>query len=125
MRINWQLADAIGLREAINNLIDNGVKFSKPDTPVEVRLSTAKNPNWVEIFVTDYGIGIEEKDMSILFRRFSRIRNEDTNDIPGNGLGLYVANNIILNHHGEIQVESQPNSGSTFKVLLPVERTIQ
>ena len=118
-------ADAVGLREAINNLIDNGVKFSKPDTPVEVKLIAAKNPYWIEILVTDYGIGIEEKDTSILFRRFSRIQSEDTSDIPGNGLGLYIANNIIINHHGEIQVDSQPNSGSTFKVLLPVENSAQ
>ena len=119
------IADAVGLREAINKLIDNGVKFSKPDTQVEIRLLSDKNPNWIEILVSDHGIGIEEKDTSILFRRFSRIRSEETSDIPGNGLGLYIANNIILNHHGEIQVESQPNSGSTFKVILPVERSIQ
>jgi signal transduction histidine kinase len=114
-------ADAIGLREAINNLIDNGVKFSPNNTPVEVQLAADKNPNWVEISITDHGIGIEEKDKPILFRRFSRIHNEKTSDIPGNGLGLYIANNIIMNHQGEIQVDSKPDSGSTFTVLLPVE----
>jgi len=118
------VADAIGIREAINKLLDNGVKFSKPNTQVEVRLISAKNPNWIEILVTDFGIGIEDKDTSILFRRFSRIRSEDTNEIPGNGLGLYIANNIILNHQGEIKVYSQPNTGSTFRVILPLERSI-
>ena len=116
-------ADAIGLREAINNLIDNGVKFSQNDTPVEVQLTADKNPNWVEISIIDHGIGIEEKDKPILFRRFSRIHNEKTSDIPGNGLGLYIANNIIMNHQGEIEVDSTPDSGSTFTVLLPVENS--
>jgi signal transduction histidine kinase len=118
-------ADAIGLREAINNLVENGVKFSHSNSPVEVRLVSANNPNWIEISVIDHGIGIEEKDNSILFRRFSRIHSEETNAIPGNGLGLYIAHNIIINHQGEIRVESQPKNGSTFKVLLPVERSIQ
>ncbi|MGW8143711.1 MAG: sensor histidine kinase [Anaerolineales bacterium] len=119
------VADPVSLREAINNLIDNSVKFSRSDTPIEVRIKEAKNPYWIEIYVIDQGIGIEEEDTSILFRRFSRIRNAETNDIPGNGLGLYIANNIILNHQGEILVESQPNIGSTFKVVLPVEMAIE
>ena len=73
----------------------------------------------------DIEAGIEEKDASILFRRFSRVHNEDTSNIPGNGLGLYIANNIILNHQGEIVVESQPDVGSTFKVVLPVELSVE
>jgi len=115
------LADAVGLREAINNIIDNGVKFSPSDKPVEIYLNEAKNPNWIEISVIDHGIGIEEKDRPILFRRFSRIHNEKTNDIPGNGLGLYIANNIIMNHRGEIKLDSIPEAGSTFTIQLPVE----
>ena len=114
-------ADAIGLREAFNNLLDNGVKFSPVDQPVEVVLRNAKNPQWIEIAVIDHGIGIDEKDQPRIFRRFSRIQNTNTSDIPGNGLGLYIANNIILNHQGEIKVDSNPNNGSTFTVLLPME----
>ena len=114
-------ADAIGLREAFGNIIDNGVKFSTIEKPVEVELRKAINPQWVEISITDHGIGIDEKDQPILFRRFSRIHNERTSDIPGNGLGLYIANSIIMKHQGEIKVDSTPNSGSTFSVLLPLE----
>ena len=117
------VADAIGLRKAINNLIDNGVKFSNHNSPVDVCLHRAKNPSWVEISISDQGIGIDEKDLPIIFRRFSRIYNEYTDDIPGNGLGLYIANNIVLSHQGEIKVESHPINGSTFTVILPVERS--
>jgi signal transduction histidine kinase len=116
-------ADAIGLREAFSNIIDNGVKFSADEKPVEVDLRKAINPQWVEIAITDHGIGIDEKDQPILFRRFSRIHNERTSDIPGNGLGLYIANQIIMNHQGEIKVDSTLDSGSTFTVLLPVENS--
>jgi signal transduction histidine kinase len=116
-------ADAIGFREAFNNLIDNSVKFSPAERPVEVELRKAKNPQWVEIAITDFGIGIEEKEQQIIFRRFSRVQDERTKDIPGNGLGLYIANHIILNHQGEIKVDSTPGSGSTFTVLLPVENS--
>ena len=116
-------ADAIGFREAFSNLIDNSVKFSPAERPVEVELRKAKNPQWVEIAITDFGIGIEEKEQQIIFRRFSRVQDERTKDIPGNGLGLYIANNIILNHQGEIKVDSTPGSGSTFTVLLPVENS--
>jgi signal transduction histidine kinase len=116
------VADAIGLREVINNLIDNGVKFSNHNSPVDVCLHRAKNPSWADISISDHGIGIDEKDLPIIFRRFSRIYNEYTDDIPGNGLGLYIANNIVLNHQGEIKVESHPNGGSTFTVILPAER---
>ncbi len=115
-------ADAIGIREAIKNLIDNGIKFSPANTPLIVRLKNANAPNYIEIEIKDYGIGIRDEDKSILYRRFSRIRNEHTNDIPGNGLGLYIANKIIINHHGEIEVESLPNESTSFTVSLPLER---
>lgn len=115
-------ADAIGLCEAIKKLMDNGIKFSPASSPLIVRLKLANDPDFVEIEIQDYGIGIEEKDKSILYRRFSRIRNERTKDIPGNGLGLYIANNIVTNHKGEIGVKSLPNQGSSFTVSLPLAR---
>ena len=114
-------ADAVGLREAFSKLLENGIKFSPNTQPVEVILKSATNPQWVEISIKDHGIGIEEKDKSILFRRFSKVRSEKNQDIPGNGLGLFIANNIIVNHQGEIRVESEPDSGSIFTVLLPAE----
>jgi signal transduction histidine kinase len=115
------VADAISLREAIKNLIDNGIKFSPPESEVQVDLHFATNPDWLEIQIKDFGIGIDEKDRSILFRRFSRIRNKHTVDIPGNGLGLYIANKIIMNHQGEISVNSRLSEGSTFTVSLPLD----
>ncbi len=116
-------ADAMALREALIKLIDNSMKFSNNGSPVEICLHRIKNPSWIEISVSDHGIGMEEKDLPIIFRRFSRIYNEYTDGIPGNGLGLYIANNIVLGHKGEIKVESSPNNGSTFSVLLPLTKS--
>lgn len=115
-------ADAIGIREAIKNLIDNGIKFSSADSFLIVRLSYGKKSDFIEIEIKDYGIGIKENDKSILYRRFSRIRNERTNDIPGNGLGLYIANSIVIKHQGGIELNSIPNEGSSFTVSLPLEQ---
>lgn len=114
-------ADGVGLREVFKNIIDNGVKYSNGNSPVDVCLHRMKNPNWIEISITDRGVGIDEKDLPIIFRRFSRVYNENTSDVPGNGLGLYIANNIVLSHKGEIKVNSSLNNGSTFTVILPIE----
>jgi signal transduction histidine kinase len=115
-------ADAINLREAIRNLIDNAVKFSKPPQPVRVCLARSEMPGWIEIRVQDHGVGIEEKDKPTLFRRFNRIRDERTQGIPGTGLGLHIAQGIAQMHAGSILVESGPGEGSTFTIRLPVDR---
>ena len=117
----WMLGDAIGLREAINHLLNNSLKFSPSGTPVSIGLRYSKEPSWVEVSIEDHGFGIDDHDKPTLFRRFSRIRNEQTAGIPGNGLGLYIAQQIAQHHHGTITVDSQPQAGSTFTLHLPVK----
>lgn len=113
--------DAVGLREAINHLIDNSLRFSPPGTPVSIGLRYSEEPGWVEVSIEDHGFGIDDQDKPTLFRRFSRIRNEQTAGISGNGLGLYIAQQIAQYHHGTITVASQPQAGSTFTLHLPVK----
>ena len=117
----WMLGDAIGLREAINHLLNNSLKFSPSGTPVSIGLRYSKEPGWVEVSIEDHGFGIDDQDKPTLFRRFSRIRNEQTAGIPGNGLGLYIAQQIAQHHGGTITVTSQPQAGSTFTLHLPVK----
>lgn len=112
------MGDPIYLRKAVQYLIENAIKFSDPWSPVTVQLKSFQAKGWVLISVKDLGIGIDEKDQSNLFRRFSRIRNERTLDIPGNGLGLYIANRIVEAHQGTITLISKPNQGSTFTIQL-------
>jgi signal transduction histidine kinase len=118
------VGDALGLREVLINLVDNGVKFSSPGQPVHVGLLTGNAPGWVEIPVRDHGFGIEQAELDRLFHRFGRIKNEFTDGIPGSGLGLYIVKNIVQHHHGSIAVESYPGEGSTFTVSLPIQKAL-
>jgi len=112
--------DPWSLQIAIRNIVDNSIKFSKPDQPVHLRLAHAQIPGWIEIQVEDHGFGIEDKDKAMLFRRFTRVRNERTQLIPGNGLGLYIAQRIVEKHAGNILIHSTLDEGSTFTICLPL-----
>ena len=115
------LGDALSLQSAFLKLIQNAVKFSEVEAPVEVRVEVQESPRRVLAHVQDCGIGIAPEDIGSLFRPFARIRNEATRRIPGNGMGLFIAQAIIRAHHGEISVRSKPGKGSTFTISLPLE----
>jgi signal transduction histidine kinase len=70
--------------------------------------------------VKDTGIGISEENKEKLFKEFSRIKNEQTRDITGSGLGLSITKRMVEQYHGHIEVESTPESGSTFTVTIPM-----
>jgi signal transduction histidine kinase len=113
--------DPMYLRQAFWNLIDNAVKFSPPDTPVQVTVRRAPEPQRAEITVADQGIGIAEADRPVLFTQFGRIYNGRTRGLSGSGLGLYIAKYIVDQHHGDITVHSQEGQGAAFVVTLPLE----
>jgi two-component system phosphate regulon sensor histidine kinase PhoR len=100
----------------ITNLLDNAIKYAK-----EPRILIAtKNRNTSLIFsVTDNGIGIDEKEIKKLFKKFYRIRSEDTYTTKGFGLGLTFVKTILDAHRGKIKIESVPGRGSSFIVELP------
>ncbi len=114
------LGDALQLRDVLTRLIDNALKFSPAESPVQVTLQPAASSGSIELSVGDHGIGIAEADQPLLFRRFGRIRNKQTQRIPGSGLGLYLAQTIVQRHHGQITVRSQPGQGTDFIVTLPL-----
>ncbi|MFO7934220.1 MAG: ATP-binding protein [Bacteroidales bacterium] len=72
------------------------------------------------IRVRDTGIGMNEEDIALLFKKFVRIRNEKTMRITGSGLGLSIVSKLTEIYGGEIQVESKPDEGSEFRIILPV-----
>lgn len=72
------------------------------------------------IAVRDHGIGIPAEKRGKLFTRYSRIEEEQTEAIPGTGLGLYVSRELARLHGGDLRVESEPGEGSTFRLELPV-----
>ncbi|HEX3551078.1 MAG TPA: ATP-binding protein, partial [Candidatus Elarobacter sp.] len=109
--------DAARLRQVVENLVGNAIKYSPCGEPVEVSLRPRQNG--VELTVRDRGIGIPEKERSKLFGRFARASNARALGIGGTGFGLYLAKTIIDLHGGTIDVESVDGQGSTFRVYLP------
>jgi two-component system, OmpR family, sensor histidine kinase KdpD len=105
------------LKLAIKQLIANAAKYSPAGTPLEIRAS--QDDKTVSLDVTDHGKGIPEREQSRIFERFFRspsIRQQ----IPGSGLGLSIAHNILQAHHGDLTVTSQPGR-TTFHLILPLE----
>lgn len=109
--------DAHRLRQVLYNLIENAVKFSPENAPVDVRVEGTKER--VRIRVTDRGIGIPESELGQIFGRFSRATNARRLGIAGTGFGLYLARQIVELHGGTLLVESIEGQGSTFTMTLP------
>jgi signal transduction histidine kinase len=114
----WVLGDVMRLEIIIGNPLDNAVKYSPEGGDVTAQLSTSDEI--AVLSVRDLGIGIAAKDMPRLFVRFSRLGTLD--DVPGTGLGLYLARELARLHGGEITADSKPGVGSEFVLSLPVER---
>lgn len=104
-------ADRNRLEQVISNFLTNAIKYSPDSTLVDVLLEKT-GPGSVKVSVTDYGIGIPDDKIGLVFDRFFRV--EDTRYISGVGLGLFISAEIIKRHGGEIGVSSVLGSGSTF-----------
>jgi signal transduction histidine kinase len=110
-------ADADRLRQAFENIIDNAINYSMANKKTEITITSKEN--FVEIAFIDHGVGIDRRDFSKLFVKFSRIPNPLSVAAGGSGLGLYWANKVIKMHGGSITVKSEVDKGSTFTVSLP------
>ena len=109
--------DPSRLRQVLDNIIGNAVKYSPGGEPVEV--SVIQTERAVRISVRDCGIGVPAAEMKLIFERFRRASNAKQSRIKGNGLGLYLAKTLVERHGGTIQVQSTVGAGSTFTVVLP------
>jgi signal transduction histidine kinase len=105
--------DEARLRRALDNLLDNAIKFTPEGGAVSVRLY--QEGKWVEVAVEDTGIGIPEDDLPHLFSRFHRGRNTIT--YPGNGLGLAIVKAIAEAHKGQVTAENT-GQGARFALRL-------
>jgi signal transduction histidine kinase len=110
-------ADKGRMFQVLDNLVSNAIKFTPAGGGVKVSVGPANGV--VQLKVTDTGIGIDPAEQAQLFERFFRTATVAEQQIPGTGLGLYIARVIVEAHGGSIEVESRPGEGSSFCVELP------
>lgn len=111
--------DEMRLEQALQNLMQNAIKYSPDGGPVHVSL-TQRN-TYAAIAVNDRGLGIPADALPNLFQRFFRAENVEAQNITGMGVGLYVVKEIVSHHGGVVDVVSEENVGSTFTLLLPMD----
>jgi two-component system, LuxR family, sensor kinase FixL len=125
-------ADPTQMRQLLQNLIGNALKFSRKDVlpvvkvsarPLEVAASKSAGPQQetIQLLVEDNGIGFDEKYLDRIFTVFQRLHGRG--EYEGTGVGLAICRKIAVRHGGDITAKSQPGTGATFIVTLPVTRT--
>jgi signal transduction histidine kinase len=120
-------ADPVRMRQVLQNLLNNAVRYSPAGGRVSVRLgydpsSLAEdgNPRMAHLAVSDQGVGIPEKELGRVFEKFHRVDGELKQKVRGSGLGLAISQAIVEGHGGRIWVESTVGQGSTFQFTLPL-----
>ena len=98
------------------NIISNAIKFTKKG---DISISCIETEHYVEISVTDTGIGIRSSEKEIIFEKFRQIDYSSRREYDGIGLGLSIVKELVEMHNGTIKIESEYGRGSTFTVLLP------
>ncbi len=102
---------------ALSNLLENAIAYSRSDASVSVTRRIVDD--WVEIAVTDRGIGIALEHQKRVFERFFRVDPARSRATGGTGLGLAIVKHVLANHGGEVRLWSRPGTGSTFTMRLP------
>ena len=113
-------ADAAQMRQLMQNLISNALKFRREGVTPEVDVSATVDDEWVTIVVRDNGIGFEPQYSRRIFRVFERLHGRGA--YPGTGIGLALCRKIADRHGGSVQADSVVGRGSTFTVRLPINR---
>jgi two-component system sensor histidine kinase KdpD len=116
--------DAVKIEQVLTNLIENAAKYSPPGAPITVRSSLTDetdNVSILNISVADRGPGIEPAEQTNIFEKFYRV-TDAKRPISGTGMGLAIVKGLVEAHGGHVVVESAPRQGSTFTLVLPVER---
>ncbi|MDZ7798489.1 MAG: ATP-binding protein [Patescibacteria group bacterium] len=114
------------LEEAVGNLLDNAIKYTpaeneKTKVKGKIIISVKKDKKYAQIKVKDNGIGIPQKEVKKLFKKFSRASNAKEMYTDGTGLGLFIVKEIVKGHQGRVSMESKMGQGTTFSVFLPLK----
>ncbi|MCR4959403.1 MAG: HAMP domain-containing histidine kinase [Prevotella sp.] len=114
--------DEVHFTNAITNLMDNAVKYRKPDEPVDIHLRTWNEGDKLCFSIADTGQGIKRDNVKKIFDKFYRVHTGNVHDVKGFGLGLAYVKKIINLHEGDIKCESELGKGTKFTITLPILR---
>jgi len=126
-RISFQRPHAaVGVRgdperiaQILDNLLDNALKYSSADSPIELSLAIAGTE--ANVRVTDHGVGVPDDERARLFTPF--YRTSRTSGVPGTGLGLHISQQLAKRHGGRLWLEASSDAGSVFVFALPLARS--
>ena len=110
-------AEESHLENVISNLLDNAQKYS--DNPV-IELKAFMNKNELLIMISDNGVGINNKEKQLIFKKYYRVSNSNVHKIKGYGLGLTYVKEVVKKHKGKVRIDSEPGKGTTFIVSIPL-----
>ena len=120
--------DDARLVQVLTNLLDNAIKYTPEGGTITVGAASASSadtaeppPSTIDLFVTDTGIGIPERDRPRIFERFYRVDKARSRDLGGTGLGLAIVKHLVEGHGGQVWVEANHPQGSRFVVRLPIK----
>lgn len=113
-------ADEMHITNVIFNLMDNAVKYKKPEEDLVLNVRTWNEPGKLMISIQDNGIGIKKENLKKVFDKFYRVHTGNLHDVKGFGLGLAYVKKIIQDHKGTIRAESELNVGTKFIIALPL-----
>ena len=112
--------DEMHFQNVIFNLMDNAVKYRKPDRPINIYIRTWNDDTSLYLSIRDTGVGIKKDNLKKVFERFYRVHTGNVHDVKGFGLGLAYVKKIIDLHKGDITVESEYGKGTKFTIKLPI-----
>jgi signal transduction histidine kinase len=113
-------ADEMHFTNVLFNLLDNALKYKRPDVKPELIIETENANNRLRITIIDNGIGIKKEDLKKIFEKFFRVHTGNRHDVKGFGLGLCYVKNVIKNLKGTIFAESTLGKGTKFVIDLPL-----
>ena len=112
--------DEVHFQNAITNLLDNAVKYRKPEEPLDISIRTWHEKNRLCFSIRDTGLGIKKEDVKKIFDKFYRVHTGNVHNVKGFGLGLAYVKKIITLCEGDIKCDSELGKGTTFTISLPI-----
>ncbi|ABL82397.1 MULTISPECIES: ATP-binding protein [unclassified Nocardioides] len=117
----WAVVDEAGIEMVVRNLVSNAIKFTHPGG--HIALTTTGQPDHVRITVTDDGVGMSPDEVAQACDMFWRAESSHRQALPGTGIGLALARDLIAAHHGSLDIDSTPDVGTTITLTLPRDPT--